>query len=309
MITITLILFTICFNLAAAEPFYAADDIPVAPIVDGRIDDECWQKVESTSMFVQVNGEPSPIKTTAKMLINDGNLYVGFFCGEMANTNLKELLRKKSITEFEDSVEFFLEPEKGNGNYYQFMFSVTGKKYTGIGGTRKVELDSHWIANVAVKEDHWSAEFKIQLVKFGIKPDIITLCGLNLNRTCILNKKPYSCWAPTYGGFQNSSRFGNLIFCSYSRWLRNRLSSQTEHFKQEILQLKKKYPESLKFLIKEALHLLEISNKKINSLKGKDIKKSEKFRKLYFEAVKFENAFSEMLAQIRLNIINKEYIK
>src|SRR5688572_30893549 len=75
----------------AAPPAAAVPTVPAgklapetaAPTIDGRVDDAVWQTVEPQTTFVQqdpIEGDPASEKTEVRVLIGQGNVYVGIIC-------------------------------------------------------------------------------------------------------------------------------------------------------------------------------------------------------------------------------------
>ena len=91
LITGTLILGTLTSALAA-RPTYDAYQTDQAPLVDGRLDDACWQNAEVLSDFTQVlpveGAEPSE-RTEARLIYTHDHLYIGIRCFDSAPDEIR----------------------------------------------------------------------------------------------------------------------------------------------------------------------------------------------------------------------------
>ena len=71
-------------TLFQTKKMYTTERITgVGPIIDGNLDDLCWQAVDWGKDFIQLSpseGEAPSQKTWFKILYDDRNLYVAFRC-------------------------------------------------------------------------------------------------------------------------------------------------------------------------------------------------------------------------------------
>ena len=93
--------------------------------IDGRLDEDSWQKAPKSSKFVDlVTGESAPLDTRMAALWDDENLYVGF-CLEESHVQAKFTERDSPIY-MENDLEVFI---AGKDCYYEFEINALGTVY------------------------------------------------------------------------------------------------------------------------------------------------------------------------------------
>ncbi|MCB5252822.1 MAG: carbohydrate-binding family 9-like protein [Candidatus Cloacimonadaceae bacterium] len=101
---------------------------PCSPIIiDGRLDDESWQKTPFTEDFVDIEGEPRPkpfLQTRVKMLWDDEALYIG---AEMIDPHIWGKLTQRDAVIFHDNdFEVFIDPDGDTHDYYELEINALG---------------------------------------------------------------------------------------------------------------------------------------------------------------------------------------
>jgi len=91
----------------------------IGPItVDGKLDEDSWEKAESAGPFVfpwpQQTGDKQ--RTTVKLLWDDEALYVGYTCSDADVTAVLE--QRDDPTYKDDCVEIFINPAPGRSLFY-----------------------------------------------------------------------------------------------------------------------------------------------------------------------------------------------
>lgn len=198
-----------------------------APVIDGKLDDACWQQTEVCGDFTTI-GDIAPVsqKTTMRWVYDDKNLYLALEFHwddfESLTKGVAQIIAKhgadqKQPCKFKDFVnyygtELFIDRGATRKNYYQILFNPAGQlcghynniweKYTGQGQYFKSTL----------KDGCWTAEFVFPAA--GLQPG--DKWGLNLVR----NKEtgPYAIWKQTGGAFNQPAMFGTMIIGSYTQW-------------------------------------------------------------------------------------------
>ena len=101
---------------------YTAKKVDEPIVVDGRLDEVCWDKAEKSPRFVDlVTGEPGFLDTKAAVLWSDDYLYVGF---RVQEPNVRaELTERDSMICDENDVEVFI---GGKDAYYEFEMNAIG---------------------------------------------------------------------------------------------------------------------------------------------------------------------------------------
>ncbi len=206
-----------------------------APVIDGKISDEAWQKGEWSRKFMVLGQENSDINglwegadtrfhsvaSTASVLYDDNNLYIAFRnpvpAGMKAGAG--------------DGIELFLQPQAG-GAFYQLLLDSGNKPafiYYGTPDGSGVPWKAEGIKHaVSADEQGFTAELLIPLKALGIDkaPASGTMWRGNFCRTgktC----GGLSTWAPVGNNFCSPEGFGQLIFGKRSDYFKNVLQELT----------------------------------------------------------------------------------
>jgi|GEM_PF-1698570 len=183
------------------------------PVIDGRLDDECWGKALKMENFKDYRtGKLARYKTVGFILRDRENLYIGFKCHEPKMEEAIKSVRYRKDEEpvwRDECVEIFIDPTLSREKFYHWIVNLSGYKTDMEGGvTRKgMSYTSDFKAETFKGKDFWSVEVEIPLKSLG---DYGEVWGFNLCRERHLEEGEYSCWSPTYGGFENPLRFGKI---------------------------------------------------------------------------------------------------
>lgn len=197
------------------------------PAMDGDLNDEVWKKAATTTPFVRMNGDKTFVKTRAKVIRDDKNLYIGFICDEPLMDKIKVNTNEPSPSiSTDDSVEVFIGGyDMKDSGYLQIIMNADGKLWYHWPGkfARLQRLTNLGIEGSTKKtKDGWFAEFAIPLKSISAqnKKKGFAL-GLGLYRNCTtvkekvqdISSESITGWSPTYmWWFGESSRFGKIIF-------------------------------------------------------------------------------------------------
>lgn len=104
---------------------YKACRVEMPPVIDGKLDEACWQRAPRSPRFADlVSGQRAVHDTRTAVLWDDESLYVGYW--------IEEPLVRASLTErdsliYEDNdVELFV---AGQDSYYEFEINALGTIY------------------------------------------------------------------------------------------------------------------------------------------------------------------------------------
>ena len=158
-----------------------------APVVDGKLDDECWQQAPPLP-FRLLDGSLDKPKwaTWAKLAATDDTLYVAFHCDEPEPDKIVSQKRDRDSSIWEDdSVELFLrfgaEPAR---DYHHLIVNHSGSFLDAVGDDTNAWQSELKLA-AATAKDHWSLEIAIPLRELYQPADKEKLSGpwrLNLTR-------------------------------------------------------------------------------------------------------------------------------
>lgn len=178
------------------------------------LSDPIWNKtVPLKTFYDKENGLVED--TVVSVLNDDNNLYVRFDCKQTGEIVAKNTLRDEYVSD-DDFIEIFINPT-GNSIYKQFVINPAGVVYDGKG------MDRSWNSKIKSIQGKSSAGWYVvaQIPFKDIDPELVTtpqtntVWGVNFCRARtdkIGTPQGSLSWAPTYGNFHDTERFGNLIF-------------------------------------------------------------------------------------------------
>jgi hypothetical protein len=160
------------------------------PKLDGRLDDECWQKAPVFTGFrmaVPRSGD-EPSETTELRVITDGsNLYIGVLCRdrEPKRISANTMAHDGDDVEHqgEDAVRIILDPFQDRRNAYFFSVNPRGAKSEGLatGEHSSLDWDGLWDARSVIGPDGWSTEIVIPFKSISFEPGLESW-GVNVER-------------------------------------------------------------------------------------------------------------------------------
>jgi hypothetical protein len=185
--------------------------------VDGKADEAAWAQAPAQYFSLTKNASAPTLGARAKLLADETNLYVFVEGREQDPTKIKLDLTARDDTKVfdEDNVELIIQPG-GSKPYYHLALGAGGSLWdcSYPNGTPEVN-DPTWDAQaktkVLVTAEGWSAEIAIPWTSFGSgTPD--EKWRLNVFRTRRANAQPdeYTALCPTFGGYHELARFGQL---------------------------------------------------------------------------------------------------
>ena len=184
-----------------------------APVIDGKLDDACWQQASATTGFVRVLkdvGTPPSVQTHVQLLHDNDFLYVAVTCDEPRPQSMVAEVRENDVSAVcgDDCIELFFHPDPQSPKYYQLAANSLGARYDGMGFDSTWNGD--WQAQASVGQNAWHLECRIALSSF---PERRRVWRFNVCRE--FRSRPvleYHVWSDTYGAFHSPSRFGHLVF-------------------------------------------------------------------------------------------------
>jgi hypothetical protein len=211
--------------------------------IDGKLDEPAWKDAPSTGMFVNtLNGSPAEVKTEAKLLWDNDNLYIAF---ENADTDVWSTLSKRDDKLWtQEAVEIMIDADRNGKSYVELQVAPNGNLFdTYLPEWRKYENDldpkrkpydwnSKAKASVRVlgtlnkrtdEDKGWLAEIAIPLAdanglaEGGVKvpPKLGDSWKLNLFRLDSPEGKAQlaAAWSPPMvGDFHALDKFGEIVF-------------------------------------------------------------------------------------------------
>src|SRR6266540_3489408 len=165
-------------------------DGAASPVLDGKVTDEAWLKVEPYSTFTQtdpIEGAAATERTEVRVVFDKTNLYIGVVCfdSEPAKIIVNQSRRDADLTET-DAIILVLDTFNDNQNAFVFGTNPLGIEYdgqvsgegqtsgttniqqSGTGGSQRgtigslnLNWDGDWRVKSAVTERGWETEIAI----------------------------------------------------------------------------------------------------------------------------------------------------
>jgi hypothetical protein len=170
----TLTLFITLFNTALAQHKIDAVRIDTPPVIDGRVNDEVWNKAFVVDRFLQRlpnEGDPVSKKTEFLTCYDANNIYFAAKCWDNPeNVVAKEMARDVSLGN-DDRIQIILDTYNDNRNGYWFQIGPRGSIGDAIvsqnGAAFNKEWDGLWTGKAKITDYGWEAEIAIPFKTLG----------------------------------------------------------------------------------------------------------------------------------------------
>jgi hypothetical protein len=202
--------------------------------IDGKLDEAAWKDAPSTGDFVRtMDGMRPEMKTTAKVLWDDKNLYVAF---EMEDRDVWSTLTKPDDKLWtQEAVEMFIDADGDGKSYVELQTNPRGVVFDSylpayrqnqndwqsnmkvgvkVDGTvdLRTDVDKGWVAELAIPLE--AARGKEKEMK-NVPPKVGTEWRVNFFRLDMPAGRPQqgTAWSPPLvGDFHALDKFGVLVF-------------------------------------------------------------------------------------------------
>ncbi|MEZ4340530.1 MAG: carbohydrate-binding family 9-like protein [Sandaracinaceae bacterium] len=200
--------------------------------IDGDASEPAWQATAETGAFVNtLNGSPADVQATARVLWDEGSLYVAWHIADDFVSN--ELDGRDEHLWEHDAFEIMIDPDGDGAGYYEMQVSPTGQLFDTRYDTRRqpqpfghvdwspdVQVAVHvdGTANDDEADEGWSGEIRIPWAQFGegvTAPRGGQSWRVNFYVMDERNGAPMRSagWSPTMvGDFHVPARFGRVNF-------------------------------------------------------------------------------------------------
>ena len=194
-----------------------------APVINGRVDDDLWQKATVITDFVQAEryeGQPATERTEVRILYDDKNIYIGVICFDSEpNQIIVTDARRDSNLDDTDSFRIIFDTYHDKQNGFVFGTNPAGIEYDaqvtnegegggggpgrgsgrrsqgGAGAGFNLNWDTSFAVATARGEYGWSAEFAIPLRTLRYESEKPQTWGLNFQRN-VRRKREIVYWSP-----------------------------------------------------------------------------------------------------------------
>jgi len=203
------------------------------PVIDGRLSDTCWREAGQTTPFVHYGtGKPAVQATTAYLLFDGTNVYLGFRCRDSAPSGIvAQVAERDGPVYADDCIEIFLVPRdsailarapKGQ-RYFHLVANSLGTRYDEIGYEAPKAWNGQWQAAASRSPEGWELEIAVPFADLGVRPrtaidersssskrsDMVWEANFNRGKP---SPREYTGWSQTYSGFHDPAHFGRVIF-------------------------------------------------------------------------------------------------
>ncbi len=185
-----LLLFSSVFAQDAVEKrIYNAKRInPHPPLIDGIIQDECWDKASWGGEFVQrmpYENEIPTQKTAFKIVYDDENLYVAIKAYDTEPGKIVSRMSRRDQPEG-DWVEIMIDSYFDKRTAFVFNVTAAGVRsdvlFADDGDNADFNWNSVWEAETVIDNDGWKAEMKIPLTQLRFGSNSEQVWGLQVRR-------------------------------------------------------------------------------------------------------------------------------
>ncbi len=185
-----------------------------APTLDGRLDEEVWQRAEVIDDFHQirpVDGAPPSQRTEIRMLYTEDHLYIG---GKFYETDMREL--RTSVMKHagglgqDDRIAVILNPLNTSNSGYFIQTNAIGMRGESLigGNTTSSDWTMIWDTASHIDEDGWSFEMALPFKSLPFNPNVDSW-GINFSRA-MRSRGEEVVWVSRNRSF-NPSVTGNVV--------------------------------------------------------------------------------------------------
>ncbi|MFQ5674543.1 MAG: DUF5916 domain-containing protein, partial [bacterium] len=201
---LTIAVFSLCVDLFASDEItkkiYVTKRVnPHPPIIDGRLNDPIWQKVEWSGDFTQRqpdDGAKPSQETAIKILYDESNLYVGVRAYDTEPDKIVKRVTRRDRFDG-DWVEINIDSYFDKRTGFSFTINAAGVKgdeyISNDGDNWDSNWDPVWFGKVAIDEKGWTAEMKIPFSQLRFSNNEEQVWGVQFTRR-IFRKDERSVW-------------------------------------------------------------------------------------------------------------------
>jgi hypothetical protein len=180
------------------QAFYTEEAITI----DGRLNEECWEKAVKISNFTQRElniGQPASERTEVAIVYSPGHIYIGVWCYDSEPQKLisKELKRDFNF-DLDDNFIIVLDTYNDERNGFMFVTNPRAARADlqifNNGGSSNAFWNGVWDVRTQITSEGWFAEFEIPLYTLKYRMNIEEqVWGINFERN-IRRKREQVLW-------------------------------------------------------------------------------------------------------------------
>ncbi|MFH1477120.1 MAG: hypothetical protein ABIH24_06500 [Verrucomicrobiota bacterium] len=226
------------FSTAAPLPgLITAGFAPAAPVIDGKLDDPCWQNTIEIAPFIHADTSDKKAleQTKAYICYDQKNLYIALHCAQGCLDPGQNQLQafKKDIRANDDDKLFaddwvlvLLQPATAQNSFYDLFINANGAVNDGLcaGADAWSNRDKTWNSKATAKSEigdgFWTVECAIPLESVKVNPAQDRILGIQIGRINCFSKER-SLWQPMENAFHTPEGFGRIAFAEQVPQVRN----------------------------------------------------------------------------------------
>jgi hypothetical protein len=147
------------------------------PVIDGKINDPCWEKVTPYSNFYQfdpVNGVKASESTQVWVTYNKTHIFFAFFMQDSQPDKIWAELTPRNRYGNNDSITVILDTYNDQRTSMQFTVNPRG--------VQKNSTETIWQSNAIIRTDGWTAEIAIPFKSLRFSAQKNQIWGVNFER-------------------------------------------------------------------------------------------------------------------------------
>ena len=209
----------------APEKQMAAVKTGAAPIIDGKLDDDCWSRASQAKDFsVFFNPEKLHLEQTiGRVCFDDDNLYISMECTVNEMDKFKARLVEADGTFMYSHggvIEVFLDTNLDRTTFQQYLLHANGSSMVSLPQDDIFRLlnEEYLNCGTQVTDNGFNVEMSFPLAMLHLGSDTGKVWGFNLNRAHDLYDEHFdkngffSSWSSTKGqAFASPELFGDLV--------------------------------------------------------------------------------------------------
>jgi hypothetical protein len=211
-----------------------------SPHLDGKLNDPCWTKAKPIILRNNSTGKIYIPITVARITYDDKYLYFAVQCDEPEMDKLKAVIKEYNDFNLfnDDVIEIFLDTTHNMSSCFHVGINALGTvaEHQLYG----MQEDRSWQSGVCVvsarRLDGWDLEMAFPLDRLVNNTHLEgKVWGVNINRKRaipgISGKDRLAAWSPTFGLFNEPSRFGEITFVR-TNFVGTNASAGTKEFRR-----------------------------------------------------------------------------
>jgi hypothetical protein len=193
---------------------------PMAPKIDGTLDDEVWTRAQTVGDYVQWdpdNGQSASERTLVQVAYDDRFLYIGIRCFDRTADQISAGLARRDDNPPTDTVSVKFDPRHDHQTGYLFATNPSGLQadsYYYDDDRLDRDFDVVWDVRTSTNQEGWVAEYRIPFsqMRFNASPGPGQIWGFS-SRRVIRRRSETSEWVGRPRGERGEvSRWGHLVF-------------------------------------------------------------------------------------------------